>query len=205
MTYTNSSTSTQTLTSTTTPTFSLTFTETETTTYTPSITLTPSSTATFTSTSTFTGTATSTPTNMTSSTLTNTLTPTATVTLTPTQTNTPSPEAAVTSTPTASPVPPLGGPTPGYSVAPNLSRGGQPIVFTVDLTVPSPIMLNLYDMAGELVYTITLQGRAGANTIVWNLVNQSGQKVASGLYLYTIEIPQGYPLKAPVGKVVILH
>ena len=208
-------TSTPTLTPTPTPTFSSTSTETETSTYTPSITLTPSPTASptftesLTTTPTYTGTATPTPTNTASSTPTNTFTPTATATstwtLTPVQTGTPSPSATATSTPTASPVPPQLGPTPGYSVAPNLSRGGQPIVFTVDLTVPSPITLSLYDLAGELVYTVTVQGRAGANTIVWNLQNQSGQKVASGLYIYTLQISQGYPLKPPTGKVVILH
>jgi hypothetical protein len=75
----------------------------------------------------------------------------------------------------------------------------------VDLTAPSPITLNLYDMAAELVYTATFQGNTGHNTITWNLQNQSGVGVASGLYVFQLVIPNGFPYPTPTGKVAILH
>jgi hypothetical protein len=86
-----------------------------------------------------------------------------------------------------------------------LSRGGTPIIWQVVLTQPSPIILTLYDLSGELVYQITLQGNIGSNLLTWNLQNLGGQNVASGLYVFYINISQGFPLKNPYGKVVVLR
>lgn len=140
-------------------------------------------------------------------TFTNSFTSSATWSFTSTATPTPTLTAVLeeTSTPTSSFTPPPAGPTPGYSVAPNLSRGGQPIIFTVDLTAPSIITLDLYDLSGELVYTVSVQGQVGVNPITWNLENSNGESVASGLYLFYIHIAQGFPLKNPYGKVVVLR
>jgi hypothetical protein len=75
----------------------------------------------------------------------------------------------------------------------------------VVLTSPSPISLSLYDMAGELVYETSIQGNAGPNNISWNLENRLGQNVATGLYLFSIKISQGFPLPNPSGKVLVLR
>jgi hypothetical protein len=70
---------------------------------------------------------------------------------------------------------------------------------------PSPITLSLYDMAGELVYQTTLQGGLGENVITWNLENLEGQQVASGLYLYQLNIAQGYSGTQPHGEIAVLR
>jgi len=183
----------------------------------------PTSTSTSTSTNTPTSTQTFSPTSTptTTSSVTDSMTPTASLTTTPmasptftlsqtsiyTQTSTPTPTPSLvpsaTETPTSTPPP--AGPTPGWSVHPNLSRGGTPIIWQVVLTQPSPIILTLYDLSGELVYQITLQGNIGSNLLTWNLQNLGGQNVASGLYVFYINISQGFPLKNPYGKVVVLR
>jgi hypothetical protein len=91
-----------------------------------------------------------------------------------------------------------------WAVYPNISRGGAPIHFEATISSPSPITLSLYDIAGELVYQTTVQGNVGANVITWDLQNQAGQQVASGLYLYLMNIP-GFPGTQPHGKVLLLH
>jgi hypothetical protein len=131
--------------------------------------------------------------------MTTTDTPGIPILLTPSQTST------FTYTPSLTPVLSTGGPTASWSVAPNVSQGGQPIQWKVTLTTPSPIILSLYDIAGELVYQITYPGQIGLNIISWNLNNQEGQKVASGIYIFWIDISQGFPLKAPYGKVLVLR
>ena len=207
-----------------TPTASLTSTGTPSNTPTSSATFTPSNTATASPSSTRTNTTSSTPTATTSSTPTPSLTPTftpstastasatasqtstASLTSTGTPSNTPAalftftPAVTPTSTPTAS-----GGTQPGWAVYPNRSQGGQPIHWEITLAGPSPITLSLYDLAGELVYQTTIEGNTGANSLTWNLQNQTGQQVASGLYVFVLNIVQGFPGPAPHGKVLILH
>jgi hypothetical protein len=70
---------------------------------------------------------------------------------------------------------------------------------------PSPITLSLYDLAGELVYQASIQGNVGLNNLSWNLENRAGQPVATGLYLFSIKISQGFPLPSPSGKVLVLR
>jgi hypothetical protein len=152
-------------------------------------TLTPTPTGTFTGTPTFSS----------------TFTPTISFTETATASSIPTGLETATVTPTPTSVLLSGGPTPGWSVRPNLSTGGEPIEWLVTLNSPSLINLSLYDVAGELIYKTSVQGNAGLNTISWNLQNQSGQKVASGLYVYYIQMPQGFPLRNPYGKVLVLN
>ena len=65
--------------------------------------------------------------------------------------------------------------------------------------------LSLYDLAGELVYQTTVEGDLGVNVLTWNLQNQEGQPVAQGLYLFELQIAQGFPGAAPHGRVVVLR
>ena len=173
----------------------------------PTSTGTMASTLSNTATNTQTNTPTPTPTGTCSATTTFTITFTPVISITETATASSTPMAGETSTPTPTPsaVSLPGEPTPGCWVRPNLSRGGEPIDWQVVLTSPSAISFSLYDVAGELVYKTSVQGNAGSNTISWTLQNQSGQKVARGLYIYYIEISQGFPLRNPYGKVLVLY
>ncbi len=205
----NTATNTATFTATNSPINSPTFTITST--PTNSTTDTPTWTATNTTTATLTGTVSNSPTSTVIATQTNTptnsITPTPVVSFTETPTASSTPTAAetstVTPTPTSSPLP--GAPTPSWSVRPTISHGGEPIDWQVVLTSSSEITLSLYDVAGELIYKTSIQGNVGSNNISWDLQNQSGQKVTEGLYIYFIDIAQGFPFPDPRGKVLVLN
>jgi hypothetical protein len=90
-------------------------------------------------------------------------------------------------------------------VRPNVSRGGQSIDWQVNLAAPSEIYLKIYDLSGELIDQIQTAGTAGPNTLVWTLQNQSGQKVASGIYIYLVEVHDGVSPSDRTGQVLVLR
>jgi hypothetical protein len=100
-------------------------------------------------------------------------------------------------------------PTPSrefhVTVAPNISRNGEPVNFLVNLEKPAQIHLAIYSLAGELVYQATAQGSAGENTILWRLENSAGGQVASGLYIYRVVVNDGTSTRAQTGKIAVLH
>jgi hypothetical protein len=122
--------------------------------------------------------------------------------MTPTNTVTPTPSWTGTPTPTQSGI--LNSFT-GVRVAPNSSAGGQPIQFETDLAKPAELKLSIFAITGELVYRTTIEGNVGFNSINWSLVNQSGQSVASGLYVYLLQINDGSGFTNKTGKVVVIH
>jgi hypothetical protein len=139
--------------------------------------------------------------------------PTATRTITPTSTPTVSPTPGrnarldlVTEGDTATATP---SPTPGWetasglsmTTAPNITRDGQPIRFLVNLEDPASIQICLYNVTGEKVAELDGQGTSGVNSLTWNLENQQGGNVASGLYVYVLR--SGNTTRT--GKVVVLH
>jgi hypothetical protein len=124
-----------------------------------------------------------------------TTTPTATLTPTTTPTVTPT----VTNTPTAS------GLLLSVVAGPNVSQNGQPIKFMVNLGTSAAVQLSLYSLTGEGVFSETVQGNAGMNTLLWLLKNNSQAPVASGLYVYTIRVNDGYEISTKTGKVLVMH
>jgi hypothetical protein len=88
---------------------------------------------------------------------------------------------------------------------PNVSRNGEPIRFQVSLARPAKIETTLLTMTGEKVYQDSTLGRVGDNSVLWNLENQAGGKVASGLYLYRIQVDDGVTKTTHKGKVAVLH
>jgi hypothetical protein len=89
--------------------------------------------------------------------------------------------------------------------APNTSRNGTPIQFRVELTQPGEIELSLFALTGEKVYGTKTQGQTGENLIPWDLKNQAGSSVSSGLYIYLIQTPDGIGSTQTTGKVVVVH
>ena len=89
--------------------------------------------------------------------------------------------------------------------APNISRDEEPIEFKVQLAQPSALKLTLYDLLGEKVYQVSAEGNAGLNTIEWGLVNSMGNQVASGLYIYVLEVDGASGKTNRMGRVVVLH
>ena len=91
------------------------------------------------------------------------------------------------------------------AAVPNLSTGGQPIRFLVNLDQPAQVQLGLFSLTGELVFSGQIEGNQGSNTLVWNLQNTSRQAVASGLYIYILRVDNGGPQETHVGKVAVLR
>lgn len=105
-------------------------------------------------------------------------------------------EPTATSTPT-------GLPTRVY-VLPNISTGGNPVKFHVVLEQSGPIELSLFSLLGERVYQSEVQGQVGDNVLNWNLENEVGNQVASGLYLYSVQYKLDGRTTNHIGKLVVL-
>jgi len=58
---------------------------------------------------------------------------------------------------------------------------------------------------GQEVYTETIEGTAGLNTITWLLKNKAQSAVASGLYVYVIQVNDGHEITTKTGKVLVFH
>jgi hypothetical protein len=129
------------------------------------------------------------------------LPPPATPTVTPAPaTLTPTPVLALS--PTATPVVLQ---AKGIRALPNVSKSGQPIQFNVNLTQNAVIRLSLFTPTGELVYQTQVSGEAGANNLTWFLKNRAGIPVASGLYIYVIQITGAEGNSVQRGQVMVLH
>lgn len=47
--------------------------------------------------------------------------------------------------------------------------------------------VKIYTLAGDLVQTLSNDGRRGSGTVFWNLISRNGQDIVSGVYLYSVE------------------
>ncbi len=114
------------------------------------------------------------------------------------------PTPAFTPSPTITP-----SPTPNASsfaiAAPNISRNGEPIKFLVNLNQSVKVNVTVFTVTGENVYETSFEGNGGWNSLSWDLKNQSGNQLASGLYIYEIEASDGISNLTQRGKMVILH
>jgi len=59
--------------------------------------------------------------------------------------------------------------------------------------------VRIFEISGELVQD--LKDNIGSGTVIWNLDNESGQKVASGIYYYLITDPSGNKKTGRVGVI----
>jgi hypothetical protein len=209
---TNTPTKTATSTPTKTPTNTSTNTKTNTPTITPTKTntFTPTKTPTNTKTNTATFTSTKTPTVVPgvvradvsifgSSEIIATNTPTTSTTVNATIVTTPTAPNTLTPTPTSSNL------LISAVAGPNISRNGEPVKFMINLGYNASIQLNLYTLMGEEVYSDTIEGNAGLNTITWLLKNKAQSAVATGLYIYAVQVNSGYEITTKTGKVLVFH
>jgi hypothetical protein len=101
-------------------------------------------------------------------------------------------------------------PTPAVLIqsvmaAPNISYGQQPIQFKVGLGRAARIQLILFSISGEVVYQASAQGNPGMNSLVWGMENRVGRVVASGLYIYVLQVDDGVHQEVQKGKVVVIR
>jgi hypothetical protein len=65
------------------------------------------------------------------------------------------------------------------------------------------IILCLYDTAGESVFAQKVQGSAGTNWITWVPLNQQGDPLARGIYIYYVQVGDGSGGEKALGKVLV--
>jgi len=80
--------------------------------------------------------------------------------------------------------------TPAYKLAlnqsnPNPARTNASISFS--LPKSGNYSLKIYNIAGQVIRTLDGKGTAGQNTVTWNGMDNSGRKVANGVYLYNLQ------------------
>jgi hypothetical protein len=88
-------------------------------------------------------------------------------------------------------------------VFPNPNYDGK-LKFSFNLGSPTRVTLQVFEITGQLVWAKTLeasQTQMGTNLVSWNAVNKAGQALASGLYIYRVNVGEQNVVK----KMAILH
>ncbi|HET9870288.1 MAG TPA: hypothetical protein VFR02_07325, partial [bacterium] len=106
--------------------------------------------------------------------------------------------------PTQTPTTAVGTDAWSVTAAPNMTDGRQPVQFQVRLDRPEKITLKLYTLLGEKICEDQVMGTAGPNILIWRAQNEAKQSVASGIYLYAVQI-EGQTGMFKSGKVLVLH
>jgi hypothetical protein len=84
-------------------------------------------------------------------------------------------------------------------------------VITFQLTKSADVTLEIYDVTGGLLYTDVLRNVVGQQsasldeTFVWDCTNQTGEPVASGVYIYVLEAKRESEVARRSGKVAVIR
>jgi hypothetical protein len=70
------------------------------------------------------------------------------------------------------------------------------------VNLPSQAIVRIYSLSGVLVQVLTLNDATGGGEVEWNLRNRNNQFVASGVYFYHVEAPDG---KTKVGRFTVVN
>ena len=74
------------------------------------------------------------------------------------------------------------------------------------LNTPMPVTLDIFTVAGEKVRSLAAPGAAGVQQVAWDLANEHGQPVASGVYLLVLwSTLQVQPRPQATGYVAVLR
>lgn len=68
------------------------------------------------------------------------------------------------------------------------------------VNLPADCELGIYTPSGDLVWWY--EHRDGPGTVAWNTRNQAGEEVASGVYIYRVQVPNG---EGMFGRIVIIR
>ena len=68
--------------------------------------------------------------------------------------------------------------------------------------MPSQAIIRIYSASGVLVQVLTHNDITGGSEATWNLRNRNNQFVASGVYFYHVEAPDG---KTKVGRFTVVN
>ena len=70
------------------------------------------------------------------------------------------------------------------------------------VNTPARCIIRIYSVSGILVAVLPVDDPTGGGETTWNLRNRNNQFVASGVYFYHIETPDG---KSKVGRFTIVN
>lgn len=70
------------------------------------------------------------------------------------------------------------------------------------VNLPNQAIVRIYSLSGVLVQALTLNDVTGGGELTWNLRNRNNQFVASGVYLYHVEAPDG---QTKVGRFTVVN
>jgi hypothetical protein len=70
------------------------------------------------------------------------------------------------------------------------------------VNLPAQAIIRVYSLSGVLVNVVTHNDPAGGGEAVWDLRNRNNQFVASGVYFYHIETPNG---QTKVGRFTVVN
>jgi len=70
------------------------------------------------------------------------------------------------------------------------------------VNLPSQVIVRIYTVSGILVQVLTLNDATGGGELEWNLRNRNNQFVASGVYFYQVETPDG---KSKTGRFTVVN
>jgi hypothetical protein len=70
------------------------------------------------------------------------------------------------------------------------------------VNMPAQAVLRIYSVSGVLVQVLTHNDPTGGGDLTWNLRNRNQQFVASGVYFYHVETPDG---KSKVGRFTVVN
>ena len=70
------------------------------------------------------------------------------------------------------------------------------------VNLPSRAIIRIYSVSGILVQVLTHNDQTGGGEQIWDLRNRSNQFVASGVYFYHVEAPDG---KTKIGRFTVVQ
>jgi hypothetical protein len=70
------------------------------------------------------------------------------------------------------------------------------------VNLPAQAIVRIYSVSGVLVNVLTMNDPTGGGTLTWYLRNRNNQFVASGVYFYHVETPDG---KKKIGRFTVVN
>jgi hypothetical protein len=70
------------------------------------------------------------------------------------------------------------------------------------VNLPAQAIIRIYSVSGILVNVLTHNDAGGGGEEVWNLRNRNNQFVASGVYFYHVETPDG---QTKIGRLTVVN
>ena len=108
--------------------------------------------------------------------------------------------------PTLAPIQVAGSPLVQSAVAaPNISNGREPIRFLVQLSQQAHGDLGVFTITGEKVFAKRGEWVRGPTVLRWELKNNSGQDVSSGIYIYFLRVNNGTIHEERTGKIILIR